>query len=125
MIAEGTPVAFVPCRDPARSRGFYEETLGLELMAEDAFALTFDAGGTPLRLTRVAEHRAPAHTLFGWEVDDLDEAVAELTKRSIEPVRTEGLEQDDRGIWTAPDGTRVVWFTDPDGNILSISEAGE
>jgi hypothetical protein len=33
------------------------------------------------------------------------------------------LEQDDVGIWNAPDGTaKVAWFKDPDGNVLSISQ---
>lgn len=125
MIAEGTPIAFVPCRDPARSRAFYEETLGLELMAEDEFALTFDAGGTPVRLTRVPSHEPAPYTIFGWEVEDLGEAVAELGKRGIVLERFDGLEQDERGAWTAPDGTRVVWFRDPDGNVLSITETIE
>lgn len=125
MIAEGTPVAFLPCRDPGASRAFYEDTLGLELMAEDGFALTFDAGGTPVRLTRVPSHEPAPYTIFGWEVDDLAEAVAELGKRGVELARFEGLEQDDRGVWTAPDGTRVAWFRDPDGNVLSVTETGE
>lgn len=125
MIADGTPVAFIPCRDPARVRAFYEETLGLELMAEDEFALTFDAGGTPVRLTRVAGHQPPPYTVLGWEVEDLDEAAAELGKRGIEMARFAGLEQDERGVWTAPAGSRVVWFRDPDGNVLSITEFAE
>ena len=32
------------------------------------------------------------------------------------------LEQDDLGIWTTPDGSRVAWFKDPDGNLLSLSQ---
>jgi len=32
------------------------------------------------------------------------------------------LKQDELGIWTAPGGTRVAWFKDPDGNLLSISQ---
>ena len=32
------------------------------------------------------------------------------------------LEQDALGIWTSPNGSKVAWFKDPDGNILSISE---
>jgi hypothetical protein len=32
------------------------------------------------------------------------------------------IEQDDSGIWTSPGGTRVAWFKDPDGNILSVSD---
>ena len=26
------------------------------------------------------------------------------------------------GIWTTPNGDKVAWFKDPDGNILSISQ---
>lgn len=125
MIAEGTPVAFIPCRDPGSSRSFYEDTLGLELLAEDEFALTFDAGGTPVRLTRVPSHEPAPYTVLGWEVDDLGEAVAELAKRGIEPARFDGLGQDERGVWTAPDGSRVAWFRDPDGNVLSLTETLE
>jgi len=32
------------------------------------------------------------------------------------------MDQDNRGIWTAPSGARVVWFKDPDGNTLSLTE---
>lgn len=125
MIQDGTPVIFVPCRDPARSRIFYQEVLGLEPVTEDEFAYTFDAGGTPLRLTRVADHSPPDWTVVAWEVDDLEGAIAELDGRGVRVQRYDGLEQDQRGIWTAPDGTRVVWFTDPDGNVLSLTSIPE
>ncbi|HSH44581.1 MAG TPA: VOC family protein [Longimicrobiales bacterium] len=121
MIQDGTPIIFVPCRDPARSRAFYEDTLGLEPVTEDEFAYTFDAGGTPLRLTRVAEHTPPDWTVAGWEVDDLEAALATLADRGVAAERFQGLDQDERGIWSAPDGTRVVWFRDPDGNVLSLT----
>jgi predicted enzyme related to lactoylglutathione lyase len=32
------------------------------------------------------------------------------------------MEQDADDAWTAPDGTRVAWFTDPDGSVLSLHE---
>lgn len=118
---DGTPIVFIAARDPARSRAFYEETLGLELVAEDEFALTFDAGGTPLRLTRVPEYRPPPYTVLGWEVDDLEGEIDALRRAGVGFERFPGLEQDERGIWTAPDGTRVAWFRDPDGNVLSLT----
>jgi hypothetical protein len=46
-----------------------------------------------------------------------------LVARGVGFSRFEGMDQDDRGIWTAPDSTRVAWFADPDGNTLSLSEA--
>jgi len=36
--------------------------------------------------------------------------------------RHEGREQDERGVWTAPGGTKIAWFLDPDGNNLSLTE---
>lgn len=122
MLADGTPIAFIPSPDPVRCRSFYEETLGLELVGEDAFALTFDAGGTPVRLTRVPRYEPAPYTIFGWEVDDLDQAISELAKRGVVMARFDGLEQDHLGVWTAPDGSRVAWFRDPDGNVLSFTE---
>ena len=35
------------------------------------------------------------------------------------------MPQDELGIWTTPTGSKVAWFKDPDGNILSISEHPE
>jgi hypothetical protein len=34
------------------------------------------------------------------------------------------MDQDDQGVWLAPSGTRVAWFKDPDGNLLSLSDSG-
>jgi hypothetical protein len=32
------------------------------------------------------------------------------------------MPQDELGIWSAPSSARVAWFTDPDGNTLSLTE---
>ena len=32
------------------------------------------------------------------------------------------MEQDAHGVWTTPGGDRVAWFSDPDGNVLSLTE---
>ena len=43
MLGTKDIVAFVPTRNPAKSRAFYEEILGLRFVSEDPFALVFDA----------------------------------------------------------------------------------
>ena len=60
--------------------------------------------------------------MLAWSVDDVDAVVDGLVARGVEFARYEGLEQDARGIWAAPDGTRVAWFLDPDGNNLSLAQ---
>jgi hypothetical protein len=47
--------AFVSTHNPARAKLFYGDTLGLHLLSEDSFALVFDANGTKLRVSIVAE----------------------------------------------------------------------
>jgi len=37
-------------------------------------------------------------------------------------VRYEGLEQDRSGVWTTLNGDQIAWFTDPDGNVLSLTQ---
>jgi hypothetical protein len=37
-------------------------------------------------------------------------------------MRYEGFDQDEVGIFRFPDGTRVAWFKDPDGNLLSLTQ---
>jgi predicted enzyme related to lactoylglutathione lyase len=32
------------------------------------------------------------------------------------------MQQDQRGIWTAPGGAQIAWFKDPDGNVLSLTQ---
>ena len=53
------------------------------------------------------------------------EEVRELSARGVqfEQFNLPFLTQDALGIWTAPNGDRVAWFKDPDGNTLSIAQA--
>ena len=46
-----------------------------------------------------------------------------LLAAGVQPLRYEGMAQDERGVWTAPGGARIVWFHDPDGNTLSLTAA--
>jgi hypothetical protein len=50
-------------------------------------------------------------------------AIGALRARGVEFKRYDGLEQDEHGAWTAPGGSRIAWFADPDGNTLSLQQA--
>jgi catechol 2,3-dioxygenase-like lactoylglutathione lyase family enzyme len=115
-------VAFVATANPAWARDFYEKTLGLTFVADDPFALVFDANGTRLRVQKVDTVGPVAHTVLGWQVPSIRAAVADLAARGVVFRRYEGMAQDEAGIWTTPGGF-VAWFQDPDGNLLSLSES--
>jgi catechol 2,3-dioxygenase-like lactoylglutathione lyase family enzyme len=122
MLGSAKLTAFVATADPERSRVFYETTLGLPLLSEDSFALVFDCNGTPLRIQKVESVQPPPFTVLGWQVSDIREAVTGLSRRGVAFERFSFMQQDDLGIWTAPSRTKVAWFKDPDGNILSLAE---
>ncbi|HEY6791637.1 MAG TPA: hypothetical protein VI365_30420 [Trebonia sp.] len=73
------------------------------------------------RVTPVPELTAQPFTIAGWKVPDIDATVRALTDVGIEFARYDGMTQDDLGIWTSPNGDRVAWFKDPDGNTLSLT----
>jgi catechol 2,3-dioxygenase-like lactoylglutathione lyase family enzyme len=123
MLAGAELVAFVASRDLDVSARFYGDVLGLELVESSPFAKVYDAGGTALRVTRVDEPAGAAYTVLGWKVPDLKAAIGELRERGVEFKRYDGLEQDEHGAWTAPGGSRIAWFGDPDGNVLSLQQA--
>jgi predicted enzyme related to lactoylglutathione lyase len=68
----------------------------------------------------VEEVRAAPYTVLGWVLEDLEGEIDRLAAAGVDFNRYEGMSQDERGIWTAPDGARVAWFHDPDGNNLSL-----
>jgi catechol 2,3-dioxygenase-like lactoylglutathione lyase family enzyme len=115
-------ITFVPTTDRARAREFYAGTLGLDLVDENPFALVFRLGATMLRVTTVESFAPQPFTVLGWRVPDVEEAIRTLTARGVTFERYDRMEQDALGVWTAPDGGRIAWFKDPDGNTLSVAE---
>jgi catechol 2,3-dioxygenase-like lactoylglutathione lyase family enzyme len=116
-------IGFIPTRDAARARAFYETTLGLRFVHDDTFALVFDSNGTTIRIARSPDFTPFPFTLLGWEVPDIDAAVAGLTAKGVQFARYSFLEQAPNGVWSAPNNVaKVAWFPDPDGNLLSLSQ---
>jgi catechol 2,3-dioxygenase-like lactoylglutathione lyase family enzyme len=115
-------IAFAPTVDFARAQPFYENTLGLPLLAKDEFALLFEAGGTRIRVALVGSFTPATFTILGWRVPDIASTVAALAVRGVKFERYPGMKQDATGVWPAPSGAKVAWFKDPDGNILSVSQ---
>jgi catechol 2,3-dioxygenase-like lactoylglutathione lyase family enzyme len=121
-LAGADVIAFVGTADLGRARAFYEGVLGLPVIEDDGLALAFDAHGTMLRVTGMRELTPAAYTVLGWSVDDIAAAIGELEARGVTFARYAGFEQDERGVWIAPTGARVAWFSDPDGNTLSLTQ---
>lgn len=126
LLAAANPVSFILTADRTRAKPFYAGALGLPILREDDFAVTFGlAGGATIRLTDLPGHQAGDHTVLGWTVADIGAAIADLKARGITFRIYDGFGQDDRGVWRTPGGDAyVAWFVDPDGNVLSLTQFG-
>jgi catechol 2,3-dioxygenase-like lactoylglutathione lyase family enzyme len=124
-ILEAAKPALIICtRDRIRATAFYRDTLGLTVAHEDSFAAVLDIGGVTLRVSIVADFTPHEHTMLGFNVPDVVATVKALREKGVTFNTYQGFNQDELGIWTAPGGTvQVAWFKDPDGNVLSVTNA--
>jgi catechol 2,3-dioxygenase-like lactoylglutathione lyase family enzyme len=122
MLDSSDIIAFAASADLERAREFYERVLGLRLVEQNQYACVFDAHGTMLRVTGVPDVARPGYTVLGWRVSDIDAVGRELRARGVSFARYDGMEQDENAVWTTPGGDKIAWFTDPDGNTLSLTQ---
>ncbi|HEX7235504.1 MAG TPA: VOC family protein [Gammaproteobacteria bacterium] len=104
----------------AEAETFYRDVLGLTLRGKSDGALVFDVGGGALRVAPVPATTRGEHTVMGFAVADVDAAIASLSARGVVFERFLGFPHAENATVITPDGAKVAWFRDPDGNILSV-----
>jgi catechol 2,3-dioxygenase-like lactoylglutathione lyase family enzyme len=104
----------------AEAETFYSDVLGLTLKGKSHGALIYDVSGSDLRVSPVPSTQPSAHTVLGFAVPDIRATMQSLTERGVTFERFKGFPHDAAGVLTTPEGAQVVWFRDPDGNLLSV-----
>ena len=122
MLSAGKLIGFVPTTDSTRSRKFYEGKLGFRFLSDDQFALVMQAGESMIRIAKAGKFTPAQYTVMGWEVTDIETTVKWLTGRGVIFEKYPFVQDQEHGIWTTPNGDKVAWFKDPDGNVLSLSQ---
>jgi catechol 2,3-dioxygenase-like lactoylglutathione lyase family enzyme len=119
MFANSKAFSGFAVNDLAAAREFYGGTLGLRTSEQHGLLTLHLAGGRDTLVYPRPDHSPATYTILNFPVDDIDQAVDELTGRGVQFERYEGIEQDERGISRAA-GPYIAWFKDPAGNILSV-----
>ncbi|MGY0235808.1 VOC family protein [Longispora urticae] len=119
MFAETRAFSGFAVGDVSRARQFYGDILGLRVTEENGMLTLHLAGGGEVVVYPKEGHVPATFTILNFPVDDIDEAVDELTARGVVFERYEGFRQDDKGVMRGH-GPDIAWFTDPAGNILSV-----
>lgn len=96
-----------------QSRAFYEGVLGLELVMDQGWVLTFAAPGNPAAQITVLEQDATARVNadVSVEVDDVDRAYIEAERLGCEIVYP---------LTDEPWGVRRFFVREPNGKVLNI-----
>src|SRR5690242_10911230 len=115
-------IGFLPTTNANRARDFYEGKLGLQFVSDDPYALVMRAGSSMIRIAKVQTLQPAPYTVLGWEVLDIAKVVAELKGKGVASEKYPFIQDQELGIWISPDGSKVAWFKDPDGNVLSVSQ---
>ena len=113
--------------DVEEAREFYGTTLGVDVSdnEEGGLELNFPNSGSVFVYPK-DDHEAATFTVLNFMVDDIDQAVDDLTARGITFESYDGeMETDEKGIFRGADddnGPNIAWFKDPAGNFLSVIE---
>ena len=103
------------------AKKFYGETLGIRVSELGAGLLILHiAGDRDIIVYPKSDHKPATYTILNFPVDDIDQAVDELSRRGIEFLRYDAFSQDEKGIARGDEGPPIAWFTDPAGNILAV-----
>ena len=121
MLKDAPIVPYIPAKDVARARTFYEEKVGLVPREEVAGGVVYECGkGSCVFLYPTPGAGTSKASQAFWQVADVEAEVAQLKARGVvfEEYDRPGLKTVN-GIMTAGNN-KAAWFKDPEGNIMAI-----
>lgn len=122
MLKNYASSAIVPCTDLDRAKAFYGDVLGLPLIADHGNGFVFATGETKLNIYRSDFAGTNKANAVIWTVgDDIDTIAAALRARGVTlDEYPRGFDKVIEGVHVS-DTLSVIWFRDPDGNILHVT----
>ena len=124
MLGDHLVFPILLSKDLERSRAFYQDALGLEILRRDPDRIVFRCGaGSQLVVTLSTTGTSDTQTQLAWRVPDIHAELADLRARGV---RIEAYDAPDPV--TDADGIAdmghswAAWVIDPDANALGIVE---
>jgi predicted enzyme related to lactoylglutathione lyase len=125
MLSNAMIYPTLPATDINRAKKFYQEKIGLKVVAEDSSpGVMLQAGQNSMLYIYQRPPSHCEHTLAFFNVDNIESEVMSLKNKGVK------FEEYDipsmkiktvNGIATA-EGMKSAWFKDSEGNILGIGE---
>ena len=122
MLGNAKMFATLSASDLGRAKAWYAEKLDLKPVEEREQALWYETGSTRWLLYQSSFAGTNQATSAGFQVEDVEATVAELRGRGVEFQEYDFPDfKTVDGVATTPDGAKAAWFTDSEGNIVSIA----
>jgi len=125
MLQRHPMYAYIPARDLARARAFYEQKVGLKAKQEIGGGVVYEfAGGTACFLYATPNAGTSRASQAFWQVDDVDREINDLKSRGVvfENYPDMPGERSESGAVTAG-GAKAAWSKDSEGNTMAIIQA--
>ena len=123
MLQNASMYSYIPAKDVARARKFYEAKLGFKPRREVAGGVIYEfAKGTGCFLYPTPNAGTSRASQAFWQVDDIEREVAELKARGVKFEMYDMPEMHENGISTAG-GAKAAWFKDTEGNIMALVQS--
>ncbi len=121
MLQNFPMYSYIPARDVARARRFYEDKVGLKPKLEIAGGVVYEFGkGTACFLYPTKNAGTSKASQAFWQVDDIEREVAELKERGVRFEEYDTPEMKTTNSIFTGGGAKAAWVKDSEGNILAV-----
>lgn len=121
MLQKSPMYSYIPVKDLARARTFYEEKLGFKPKQEEPGGVVYEcAERTACFMYPTPNAGTSQASQAFWQVEDIEREVAELKVRDVkfEEYDMPGMKMEG-SILTAGEA-KAAWFKDTEGNIMAV-----
>src|SRR5882724_13571508 len=124
MLKDSNAFSGFSANDIPKAKEFYGGTLGLKVSESNGLLTLHLAGGNNVLIYPKPNHTPAKFTVLNFPVDDVDQAVDELTKRGVrfEIYDLPDIKTDKKEIMRG-NGPMIAWFKEPTGKNISVIEA--
>jgi catechol 2,3-dioxygenase-like lactoylglutathione lyase family enzyme len=122
MLQESPMYSYIPAKDLARARRFYEDKLGLRPKEETNGGVVYEFGAGTAAFLYVTPNAGTSRASQAfWSVQDVDAVIQSLKARGVQFERYDDMpgERSPQGAITAG-GAKAAWFKDSEGNIMAL-----
>ena len=121
MLQNSPMYSYIPAKDVARARKFYEEKVGLKAKQEIEDGVVYEfAKDTACFLYPTPNAGTSRASQAFWQVEDIEREVAELKKRGVKFEEYDMPDMKVKNSIYSGHGAKAAWFKDSEGNILAL-----